>query len=108
MANEEDKDEEYDYRMPVHIAPTDYITTTLVNRSNMTLADVHIGVYFQTELAGYERRLGFTLNELQNRVEIIDPLARLREENKEGIVNTLVPYDSIIELCRRACVSYEQ
>ena len=48
-----------------------------------------------------------TLNELQQHIQIIDPRAALHDENKKGIVETLVRYDDMQELCERACKVYE-
>ena len=80
--NEEDKDDDLDYRVPGNIAPQDYISTTLVGQFNVTLADVDVKVYSEEEVTELEQQLGRTLNELADRVQIIDPLARMREANR--------------------------
>ena len=108
VLNENQIDDEY-YADEQIIATLDqYISTTLVATRNITIADVLLQILDFPGLKQLVKTIKAPNNNNTRRITIIDPRNVLKEENKEGIVETLVPYNQIDGLIQKAYNYYNQ
>ena len=79
-----------------------YYSTSLVVDRNITLADVDVEPMTESRLRDMRHWLEAQSREKRCTYGVIDPRAELKALRTHGDVDTLVPYDDVADIARRA------